>query len=156
MAGNRKGPGIGALSDSTVQRSSYILPHEPLRPEASSFGISATMASVVIMRPETDAAFCSALRVTLAKPKPKEPKGQTNPLGFTPASSWSFYTDPKYPAVSSTEVIRLHYSCLISSPFSQGDRQADSAPESVPAVNEPAIEPSDCIAAEKLPTALPS
>jgi hypothetical protein len=32
---------------------------------ASSFGSSATIASVVIIRPATEAAFCSAVRVTL-------------------------------------------------------------------------------------------
>ncbi|MER3943459.1 hypothetical protein J9A72_27275 [Klebsiella pneumoniae] len=34
---------------------------------SSFFGASATMASVVIIRPAMEAAFCNAVRVTLAK-----------------------------------------------------------------------------------------
>ena len=51
----------------------YIMPPMPPIPPmsppagigASSFGSSATIASVVIIRPATDAAFCNAERVTL-------------------------------------------------------------------------------------------
>ena len=49
----------------------YIMPSMPPMPPpmlaagASSFGASATMHSVVSIRPATEAAFCSAVRVTL-------------------------------------------------------------------------------------------
>ena len=52
--------------------SSYIMPSMPPIPPmppgmagASSFGASATMHSVVSIRPATEAAFCNAVRVTL-------------------------------------------------------------------------------------------
>ena len=68
----RKAPFPGPFCYDKIERKAYIMPSmppippmPPPPPAASSFGSSATMASVVIMRPATDAAFCSAVRVTL-------------------------------------------------------------------------------------------
>ncbi len=66
-------PGFVARVSAEPQGDLYIMPPMPPMPPpmsgmagaASSFGSSATMHSVVIIRLATEAAFCRALRVTL-------------------------------------------------------------------------------------------
>src|SRR5690606_28000074 len=59
--------GLSRVRLSLDQKSMPSAPWEwaPAHAPLSSFGISATSASVVSMRPATDAAFCRAVRTTL-------------------------------------------------------------------------------------------
>jgi hypothetical protein len=86
-------------------------------PAASSFGSSATMASVVIMRPETDAAFCSALRVTLVGSRiPVPHRGDSLP---SPEQQHHNATLPGLPDVALAPELAIH---SITIPHGSGGR----------------------------------